>query len=52
MLDHNIIAPGVAKVRYDNGMNIYVNYNDYEFSWYGLSVEPRSYLVKEEKGNV
>lgn len=49
MLSHNVIAPGVAEVKYSNGVSIYVNYNDYDYSDNGLFVKSDSYLIEGER---
>lgn len=46
MIGHTYVASGVAKVTYDNGVKIYINYNQEDVSVDGVSIAPYTYLVK------
>jgi len=37
----------VKKITYDNGVVIYVNYSDEQFSGHGVSLEPKSFAIGE-----
>lgn len=43
--DHQTLASGVVKVIYDNGVEIYVNYTDNDYTADGITVEALSYKV-------
>lgn len=44
--EHQMVAPGVARVSYDGGVRIYVNYNDMAVRVDGVTVPAMAYLVK------
>lgn len=43
---HQILAPGVKKVTYDNGVIIYVNSTDREYTAAGLTIPAKSYEME------
>ncbi len=45
MIDHEILADGVSKVTYSNGVEVYVNYNDTEYRSGDIVVQPGNYLT-------
>ncbi len=45
MVDHKILLKDVAKVTYDNGISIYVNYTKDSVKVEGQTIEPKSYLI-------
>lgn len=47
IIDHEKLIAGVNKVTYDNGVVIYVNYNDQAVSVDGVDIEALSYKVGE-----
>lgn len=48
MLEHTTVAQNVSRVRYDNGMTVYVNYNDEAVEADGWSIPGRDYLIVKE----
>ena len=46
MVGHAVLADGVARTDYDNGMSIYVNYTGQTFTADGLTVEAKSAVRK------
>ena len=46
LVDHTYVNPGVAKCTYNNGVTIYVNYNNNVVDLENISLAPYSYLVK------
>lgn len=44
--EHRVITAGVVRVRYDNGISIYINYNSDAASVDGVTVEGLNYAVK------
>ncbi len=46
MTDHAMVAPGVARVTYEGGVQIYVNYNDRSVTVDGVQVPAMSYRVE------
>lgn len=46
IVKHEILESGVRKVTYDNGIEIYVNYNDYVVNVDGLDLNARDYYMK------
>lgn len=47
--EHQMVADGVARVTYDGGVRIYVNYNDEDIAVDGLTVPARDYVVEGER---
>lgn len=47
--EHKMVASGVARVRYDGGVTIYVNYNNTVVSIDGVTVPAMGYLVEGGK---
>ena len=49
IVDHEILEDGVARTTYENGTNVYVNYNvtDYRTND-GIVIPARDYLVTHE----
>lgn len=47
IVGHEILANGVVKVTYSNGIVIYINYNAYEVTVDGLTLEALSYKAGE-----
>jgi len=45
MINHEYVSNGVAKVTYDNGYKIYVNYNNSDVNVDGVIIEKLSYKV-------
>lgn len=45
IINHQYIANGVCEVTYNNGITIYINYNNYDYSDGQLSIEPYQYMV-------
>lgn len=45
MVQHTKIADGVACVTYKNGARVYVNYNDTDYEFSGLTVASKGYLI-------
>lgn len=45
--EHRMLADGVVKITYEGGTEIYVNYNNTEFTSDGVTVAPQGYAVKE-----
>lgn len=41
---HKVLADGVVRVRYDNGVSIYVNYNSYDVTADGINVPGLSFV--------
>lgn len=48
MLAHDEVAPDVYRVRYDNGMTVYVNYNSTDVQADGHTIAAMDYLVVKE----
>ena len=48
MLEHTKVAADVYRVRYDNGMTVYVNYNSADAEADGLTIPAMDYLVIKE----
>ena len=46
MISHSYLQSGVCKCGYDNGIIIYINYNNKNINCDGVSLAPYSYLVK------
>ena len=44
---HETLQPGVVKVSYDNGVAIYINYTENDFTADGMTVSALSYKVGE-----
>jgi hypothetical protein len=49
IIRHDRLDSGVTVVRYDNGVNVYVNYSDEVQSVDGYTIEPMSYKVGEAR---
>ena len=47
ILSHETLASGVVKVTYSNGLEIFVNYTEHDFTADGITVEALSYKVGE-----
>lgn len=43
---HKVIADGVVRVRYDNGISIYVNYNSYDATVDGITVPGLNFVLE------
>ena len=43
--DHEIVADGVNKTTFDNGIGVYVNYSDYDFATEDGTVAAGGYLI-------
>lgn len=50
MIRHQQVADGVFKTVYDNGVTIYVNYNEEEFTQDGLTIPAMGYVSMQEGG--
>ncbi|MHB1453420.1 MAG: DUF5696 domain-containing protein [Saccharofermentanales bacterium] len=48
--DHSYISAGVARIVYDGGTTVYVNYNDQDFYIGNLKVAAMDYLAVSESG--
>lgn len=48
IIRHETLAEGVVKVTYSNGVEIYINYTEHEFTADGITVEALSYKVGEK----
>ncbi len=48
MMSHERVAPDVAKVAYDNGMTVYVNYSEQPVTVDGRSIPAMDYVVVKE----
>ncbi|MHB8962919.1 MAG: DUF5696 domain-containing protein [Saccharofermentanales bacterium] len=48
--DHSYISAGVARVAYEGGTTVYVNYNDQDFYIGNLKVASMNYLAVSESG--
>lgn len=46
MADHDYLAEGVTVTVYEDGTEVYVNYNDTEYQGPGITIAARDYLVK------
>lgn len=46
MQEHRVLASGVVRVRYDNGVSIYINYNADAATVDGVTVEGLDLVVK------
>ena len=46
IVSHEAVLKGVSKVGYSNGVIIYVNYNNDNVNYDGISLPPYSYYVK------
>lgn len=46
MISHKFISSGVSEIKYQNGVIIYVNYNDNNYNYDGLLIPQRGYLEK------
>lgn len=46
MIEHSTLSDGVVRVDYDNGVSIYINYNDTVVTVDGLEIPETSYLVE------
>ena len=46
MQEHRVLAAGVVRVRYDNGVSIYINYNSADVTVDGVTVEGLDLVVK------
>lgn len=49
IVGHEMLAPGVYKTSYENGVDIIVNYNEFPYEAEGAVVEGKGYAVKEER---
>lgn len=47
VLEHTIVSDGVRRLIYDNGITIYINYNDIEASADSVTIPANSYVMKE-----
>lgn len=45
--EHRMLTDGVARITYEGGTEIYVNYNNTEYVAGDVTVEPQGYAVKE-----
>ncbi|HHY83483.1 MAG TPA: hypothetical protein GX505_12535 [Clostridiales bacterium] len=52
MISHERLSDGVYRVGYENGIKVYINYNDRYSKADGYEIPPRDYLVVEEGGNI
>ena len=48
MMEHTKISSDLIRVRYDNGMQVYVNYADHDQQADGLTIPAMGYLVTKE----
>ena len=48
ILEHAKVAGDLYRVRYDNGMTVYVNYSEAEQQADGLTIPAKDYLVVKE----
>ena len=47
IVSHEIISDGVRKTVFENGVTVFVNYNDFEETVAGEKLEALSFKVKE-----
>ncbi len=45
--EHSVLSDAVRRTVYENGVTVYVNYSEQPVSVEGITVEPRSFAVKE-----
>lgn len=46
MKEHETLAAGVKKVTYDNGLILYINYNNSDFTTESVTIPAMSYVIK------
>jgi hypothetical protein len=50
IVKHEILSPGVKRITYDNGNEIYINTNTTDYNGNGVSIPAKGYVRKEVNG--
>ena len=48
IIGYSVLQDNVVKTTYENGISVYVNYNDIDITVEGITVEQRNFAIKEE----